>query len=139
MVPLTTIAIQLMGNVLARNTSLVTDVMSLNQDTSTSLIQNHVLVMLRELLITIVTIMENVLATHMLLGITVTNVKVDSMDFRLVKGHVSVMKMARPVMPVTKMENVLANQTLLEINVMPAILDTPTSPIVMNVNMNTMA
>merc|ERR1719228_3146187 len=86
MVPLTTIAIQLMENVLARNTSLVTNVMSLNQDSSTSLIQNLVLVMLSELLITIVTIMENVLATQMLLGITVTNVKVDSMDFHLVKG-----------------------------------------------------
>merc|ERR1719228_938513 len=88
MVPLTTIVIQLMENVLARNTLLVTNVMHPNLDTLISLMQNHVHVMLRELLITIVTIVENVLATQMLLGITVTNVKVDSSDSHPVKIHV---------------------------------------------------
>jgi hypothetical protein len=134
-----TIAIQLTENVLVTNTLSVTIVIPPNQDFLTSLIQNHVLAMVRVLSIIIVIAMENVLAKKILLGISATNVQVDSMDFQVVKQHANVMMMVLQSTTVTRMECAHANQTYLETNVIPVTPDTPISLIVMNANMNTMA
>merc|ERR1711935_1321363 len=138
-VPLAMIAIQLMENVLVTNTLSVTIVIPPNQDSLTSLIQNHVLATVRVLLIIIVIAMENVLAKKILLGIAATNVPVDSLDSQVVKQHANVMMMVLQSTTVTRMECAHANQTYLETNVIPVTPDTPISLIVMNVNMNTMA
>jgi hypothetical protein len=132
------IAIQLTENVLVMNTLSVTIVIPPNQDFLTSLIQNHVLAMVRALSIIIAIAMENVLAKKILLGISATNVQVDSLDSPVVK-HANVMMMVLQFTTVTRMECAHANQTYLETNVIPVTPDTPISLIVMNVNMNTMA
>jgi hypothetical protein len=82
-----------------------------NQDFLTSLIQNHVLATVRVLLIIIAIAMENVLAKKILLGITVTNVPVDSSDSQVVKRHVNVMMMVLQTTTVTRMECAHANLT----------------------------
>jgi len=83
--------------------------------------------------------MENVLVKKILLGISATNVQVDSMDSQVVKQHANVMMMVLQSTTVTRMECAHANQTYLETNVIHVTPDTPISLIVMNANMNTMA
>merc|ERR1711935_1201616 len=112
-VPLAMIAIQLTENVLVTNTLSVTIVIPPNQDSLTSLIQNHVLVMVRVLLIIIAIAMESVLAKKILLGKSATNVPVDFLDSQAVK-HANVMMMVLQSTTVTRMECAHANQTYLE-------------------------
>ena len=73
--------VMLMENVPAKSTSLETNVMNLNQDTTTSLIPKNVNVMLMVLLIkTVMILPANVLALNMLLETSVTNVLMDFSD-----------------------------------------------------------
>jgi hypothetical protein len=104
-----TIVTQLLDNAPARKTLPVTNATIPLPDSTTFLSLKNVLVMAMGLLITIVIILENVLASQTLSEIIVTNVLLDFLDFHLAKQLANVTMMALQFTIVMKMENVLAN------------------------------